>query len=76
MLFLGNGLEEIKNYLIDQTYPGKWMYPSEVWSDQSTENIIVNIVKATLLDFLPQEIPYVLKPVLELLEEEEDSTQI
>ncbi|RZC32905.1 GTPase Era, mitochondrial [Asbolus verrucosus] len=61
----GSGLAEVKNYLIRNAKPAKWMFPSEIWSDQTAEAIIVNSVKAKLLDFLPQEIPYNLRAELE-----------
>ncbi|XP_066256284.1 GTPase Era, mitochondrial [Euwallacea similis] len=61
----GDGLREVKQYLIDSARPAKWMFPQAVWTDQTAEIIIQNSVKAKLLDFLPQEIPYRLKPELE-----------
>ncbi|KAJ8922984.1 hypothetical protein NQ315_001532 [Exocentrus adspersus] len=61
----GDGLSQIKDYLINQAKPGKWMFPEQVWTDQSHEQIITNSVKGKLLDFLPQEIPYNLTPELE-----------
>lgn len=67
---VGNGLDDIKQYLTNKAKPGKWLYPSHVWSDQSSETIVLNAVKATLLDFLPQEIPYELKPIMEYFNEE------
>ncbi|KAB0793862.1 hypothetical protein PPYR_13482 [Photinus pyralis] len=64
----GTGLNELKQYLIRAAKPGKWLYPEEMFTDQSPEKIIENTVKATLLDFLPQEIPYQMKPQIELYE--------
>ncbi|XP_025837206.1 GTPase Era, mitochondrial [Agrilus planipennis] len=64
----GDGLEDVKNYLLCQAKPGNWLYSEEVWTDQLPEQIIQNTVKATFLDFLPQEIPYRLKPQIELLD--------
>ncbi|KAJ8943516.1 hypothetical protein NQ318_023026 [Aromia moschata] len=61
----GDGLSKVKDYLISQAKPSKWMFPEEVWTDQSAETIIKNTVQATLLDFLQQEIPYNLKPAIE-----------
>ncbi|EFA08204.1 GTPase Era, mitochondrial-like Protein [Tribolium castaneum] len=61
----GSGLDEVKNYLIRNAKPGEWPYPGEIWSDKTAEEIIVDSVKAKLLDFLPQEIPYTLKPEME-----------
>ncbi|CAH1997401.1 unnamed protein product [Acanthoscelides obtectus] len=61
----GDGLEDVRNYLISKAQPGEWLFPEQVWTDQSTETIITNTVKAKLLDFIPQEIPYNLKPCME-----------
>lgn len=72
-LLLGSGLDEVKDYLIKTAKPHKWMFPGDVWSNQTPETIIVDTVKATLLDFLPQEIPYQMEPILELYEVSEDS---
>ncbi|KAF5269607.1 hypothetical protein FQR65_LT05946 [Abscondita terminalis] len=66
--FTGDGLTEVKNYLINSAKPGKWLFPGDVWSDQTPEKIITDTVKATLLDFLPQEIPYQMEPEMELYE--------
>lgn len=34
------------------------MYPQNVWTDQSHQTIIENSIKAVLLDYLPEEMPY------------------
>lgn len=41
------------------------MFPGQVWTDQSAENIILTSVHAGFLDFLPQELPYQLKTEIE-----------
>ncbi|XP_044272768.1 GTPase Era, mitochondrial [Tribolium madens] len=61
----GSGLDEVRTYLVKNAKPGEWLYPGEVWSDKTAEEIIVDSVRAKLLDFLPQEIPYNLKPEME-----------
>ncbi|XP_056648126.1 GTPase Era, mitochondrial [Diorhabda sublineata] len=61
----GDGLTEIQDYLITNAKPGEWMFPEEVWTDQNPESIILNTVRGVLLDYLPQEIPYKLKPIME-----------
>ncbi|XP_066137882.1 GTPase Era, mitochondrial [Euwallacea fornicatus] len=71
---IGDGLEDVKQYLIDSARPGKWMFPQVVWTDQTAENIIQSSVKAKLLDFLPQEIPYRLKPELEYFDLNDEGT--
>lgn len=61
----GDGVDDIKHYLIRESKYKPWMYPSTEWTNQSPEEIIVNTAKATLLDFLPQEIPYKLRTEME-----------
>ncbi|KAH1025579.1 hypothetical protein HUJ05_010275 [Dendroctonus ponderosae] len=54
----GDGLPEVKKYFVDKSKPGEWMFPDNIWTDKSAEEIIQSSVQAKLLDFLPQEIPY------------------
>lgn len=65
---LDDGIQDVKDYLFKISKPGEWIYNKNARSDQSAETLIVNTVRATLLDFLPQEIPYRLKCELELYE--------
>ena len=67
-IILGSGTSDIKDYLFTQAKPHKWLYEAKKWSDQTSEDIILASVKAKLLDFLPNEIPYQLKPIVEYFE--------
>lgn len=69
---MDDGIQDVKDYLFKISKPGEWIYNKDARSDQSAETLIVNTVRATLLDFLPQEIPYRLKCELELYELSED----
>lgn len=51
---------------------GEWLFPQNVWTDQSTQTIIEDAVKAVLLDYLPQEIPYMMKVNMEYFKEHDD----
>lgn len=42
-----------------------WEYQQGEYTDQPMENLIVDNVRAVLLDYLPQEIPYNLKVEME-----------
>lgn len=64
----GDGVDDIKNYLLERSRVAPWMYPAAHWTDQSPEDVIVKTVQATLLDFLPQEIPYRLRTVMEYMD--------
>ncbi|XP_016976620.1 GTPase Era, mitochondrial [Drosophila rhopaloa] len=61
----GSGLPELQNYLVGQAKPRAWKYPADKRTDSSPEAQIVESVRARLLDYLPQEIPYNLKCDLE-----------
>ncbi|XP_017005187.2 GTPase Era, mitochondrial [Drosophila takahashii] len=61
----GNGLPELQNYLLSQAKPRVWKYPADIRTDTTPEAQIVESVRARLLDYLPQEIPYNLKCELE-----------
>lgn len=65
-------MEDIKKYLIKQAKPAPWMYPAEQFTNEKFEDIIVTTVRAKLLDFLPQEVPYLLKTNMELFEMNEN----
>ncbi|XP_017017618.1 GTPase Era, mitochondrial [Drosophila kikkawai] len=61
----GTGLNELQDYLAGQAKSRQWRFPSDVHTDASPEALIVESVRARLLDYLPQEIPYNLKCELE-----------
>lgn len=61
----GSGLNELQDYLVGQAQPRKWKFPSDLYTDSNPEALIVESVRARLLDYLPQEIPYNLKCELE-----------
>lgn len=42
-----------------------WQFPSETFTDVTPEDLIVDSVRARLLDYLPQEIPYTLETAIE-----------
>ncbi|XP_017040207.1 GTPase Era, mitochondrial [Drosophila ficusphila] len=61
----GSGLHEMQSYLVGQAKPRLWKYPADIRTDSTPEALIVESVRARLLDYLPQEIPYNLKCELE-----------
>ncbi|KAL1497713.1 hypothetical protein ABEB36_008625 [Hypothenemus hampei] len=71
---IGDGLHDLKSYLMRNAKPAKWEFSKEVWTDQTAESLIQKLVQAKLLDFLPQEIPYLLKAEIELLDVNEEGT--
>lgn len=61
----GNGLQDLQDYLVSAAKPRRWQYPADVYTDATPEALIVESVRARLLDYLPQEIPYNLKCMME-----------
>ena len=50
---------------MDSAKRKKWEYDSEVYTNQPPELVIERTVKAALLDYLPQELPYLISVKLE-----------
>jgi len=67
----GEGLEDVRNYLVDKAKPGNWLYPPNIWSDQRPEDLVLELVKGKFLDYLPQELGYELETEMELFEKNE-----
>lgn len=66
----GNGVDRVMNFILSHSKPGAWEnFPSK-FSDQSPETLIVQSVRARLLDYLPQEIPYLLNCEMDLYSNE------
>lgn len=69
----GDGLDEVLDYMYSFAQPGQWEFPADVITDQKPEAIVEDSVRARLLDYLPQEIPYRLTCQLEFYEEKRTS---
>lgn len=72
----GDGVQDIKEYLISNAKTSGYQYSPNAWTDQKPETLIEEAVRAKFLDFLPQEIPYKLSVQLEYFEEIEDQDKI
>ncbi|KAL5286832.1 ERAL1 family protein [Megaselia abdita] len=66
----GDGLHGVMSFLLKQSKPKTWDYSATDFTDERPEDLIVASVRARLLDFLPQEIPYLLKSEIEYFAEE------
>lgn len=64
----GDGIQRVANYITEKSQEKPWEYPDYQFTDQRAEDLIINNVRAVLLDFLPQEIPYQLQCEMELFE--------
>ncbi|CAG9560562.1 unnamed protein product [Danaus chrysippus] len=72
----GDGVGDIKQYLINNAKIRKLHYSPTEWSDQTPERLIEEAVRAKFLDFLANEIPYNLKIHLEYYDEIEEEDRI
>ena len=64
----GDGIQALMTYILTQAETKEWEHIGSQFSDQSDEEIIVQSVRARLLDYLPQEIPYNLEQEIEFYE--------
>ncbi|XP_062559737.1 GTPase Era, mitochondrial [Armigeres subalbatus] len=64
----GDGLKEVMNFIYSHAKSGPWEHLASETTDQTPEQLIVQSVRARLLDYLPQEIPYGLITELEFFE--------
>ncbi|XP_031844297.2 GTPase Era, mitochondrial isoform X2 [Nomia melanderi] len=55
----GDGVDDLRNYLLDSAKKNKWQYEQNLYTDQSPESIVKQTVRAKLLDLLPTDMPYV-----------------
>ncbi|XP_046745005.1 GTPase Era, mitochondrial [Diprion similis] len=54
----GDGVSDLREYLLVSAKPRDWEYEKDTLTDQKPEEMIVRIVRGSLLDVLPEEIPY------------------
>ncbi|XP_054257911.1 GTPase Era, mitochondrial [Macrosteles quadrilineatus] len=70
----GLGVGEVMEYLMQYAQRGRWVYSDDTFTDQKPEKVIVDTVKAKLLDYLPDELPYNIQVRMEMFNELEDGT--
>lgn len=66
----GDGVDKVVEFLESQAFSNPWEYRNNETSNQTPAQIIEQSVRARLLDYLPQEIPYLLKSQLEFFSDE------
>jgi len=67
----GDGVSDLKQYLLGSARPGNWRYPEGLEYDGDTKQIVINIIKSKFLDHLPHVIPYKLVPEIQMWELDE-----
>ncbi|XP_003485366.1 GTPase Era, mitochondrial [Bombus impatiens] len=61
----GDGVDDLRNYLLDSARVSNWKYDERCYSDQPAKVIIEQTVRAKLMDILPYEMPYNIKILTE-----------
>ncbi|XP_050419939.1 GTPase Era, mitochondrial [Adelges cooleyi] len=64
----GDGVQDIKDYLLHNSKPSAWMFPEGTLTDKQDTDLILEVVKSKLLNYLPNEVPYNLQIELEYFE--------
>ncbi|XP_065346362.1 GTPase Era, mitochondrial [Cloeon dipterum] len=54
----GEGVGDIKEYMIQNARLSPWLFDSGTFTDQQSQQLVEDAVREKLLDNLPQEIPY------------------
>ena len=62
----GEGVADLRQYLLDTAAPGKWRFPANMKFDEDPRDIVVKIIKSKLLEHLPNAVPYGLTPVISI----------
>jgi len=62
----GDGVSDLKSYLLQKAVPQQWTHHPAIVTDQPPYEIAVMAVREKLMDHLPKEIPYILKPVVQM----------
>jgi len=68
----GDGVEDLKEYLIASAKPGRWGFPHNIRFDDDPRNIVINIIKSKFLDHIPHNVPYQLNPEIQMWEIDPD----
>ena len=61
----GEGINDLKEYLIKAAKPGDWDFPEDLFTDQDPRETVKQIVKAKFLEVLPSDVPYKISPVIQ-----------
>ena len=66
----GHGVEAVADFIESQSETKPWEFKNNEISNRSQTELIEEFVRARLLDYLPQEIPYLLTTKLEYFSDE------
>ena len=69
-------VDRLKKYLLDAAKPGDWKHEEDVITTASSEEILKNIMRSSLLDNLHQEVPYETQVLVSDIHETEEEISI
>ncbi|XP_052824473.1 GTPase Era, mitochondrial [Octopus bimaculoides] len=69
-----DGVSDLKNYLLSKAQPGDWEFHSSFVTNQDPVFLAKNLVWEKLLDYLPEEVPYNVKIMIEMWELDDKET--
>jgi GTPase Era involved in 16S rRNA processing len=61
----GDGIADLKRYLLNTAKPNNFDFPSVVYTDEDPRHTVKKIVKAKFLDVIPSDVPYKINPVIQ-----------
>ncbi|KAJ8679413.1 hypothetical protein QAD02_015200 [Eretmocerus hayati] len=64
----GDGVDEVRSYFLDTAKFKNWDYDQNTYTDQAPDVLAQRIVKARILDNLPQEMPYLIQVYVDNIE--------
>lgn len=70
----GDGVDDLRNYLLDCAKGRDWQYHGNLYTDQSLETIVTGTIRAKLMDLLPDDIPYKIIVKIEHFDVAEDGS--
>ncbi|OXA61654.1 GTPase Era, mitochondrial [Folsomia candida] len=59
------GVDALREYFVLNSKPASWLYAEDFLTDVKPQELTIRVVRALLLDHLPQEMPYKLDPKVE-----------
>jgi len=68
----GDGVADLKNYIIKNAKPGGHRFSADIVHDQDPRQTVVDIIKSKLLDNLDREVPFKLQPEIQAWQYDEE----
>lgn len=53
-----DGVDDLRDFMLNEALPRDWVYPSTLVTDQHPHEIALTTIREKLMEYLPEEIPY------------------